>query len=404
MSDLPRHPAPDGHEPEIVQGRSHIWRAEIIRDIQAKAELGRYQIRGFSTFQKFPSLDELVFLPAAMTRLPLEGYREHCDSETTIGGGRPDLVSQPLELAIPVYLTSMSFGALGTNAKMALGMGFSRAGLGDLHRRGGHARGGARRLDAAHLPDDPFPLRARSRAPAQGRRDRDRGRSGREAGDGRDAARHEGLREGRGHAHAAGRRRPALRGTSPRFPGCRRPAGQDHGAQGGDRLPHPDHPQAARVPRSRGREDRRQDRLRRDRRRRHRGLDGCGPRVPARSHGHPDARGDPGRTPRARGDRHVRQGDADRLRRDPQRRRRREGARARCGLRRHRHRRARRARLQRAPVRRGLPRARHRARRVPPLPHRPLPGRDHDPGPGARSPPRSRGGRRARPQLPHARW
>ena len=32
---------------------------------------------------------------------------------------------------------------------------------------------------------------------------------------------------------------------------------------------------------------------------------------------------------------------------------------------------------------RGLPRARHRARLLPPLPHRPLPGRRDDPGPGA---------------------
>jgi hypothetical protein len=30
----------------------------------AKAELGRYQIRGFSTFQTLPTLDDLVFLPA----------------------------------------------------------------------------------------------------------------------------------------------------------------------------------------------------------------------------------------------------------------------------------------------------------------------------------------------------
>jgi len=130
--------SPDGHsEGGIVQGRSHIWRAEIIRDIQAKAELGRYQIRGFSTFQKFPSLDELVFLPAAMTRLPLEGYREHCGTETVIGGGRPDLVSKPLELKIPVYLTSMSFGALGTNAKMALAKGFSLAGSATCTGEGG---------------------------------------------------------------------------------------------------------------------------------------------------------------------------------------------------------------------------------------------------------------------------
>ncbi len=126
-------PAGDGLE----QGRSHVWRAEIIRDIQAKAELGRYQVRGFSTFQRFPSLDELVFLPAAMTRLPLEGYREHCETRTVIGGDRPGLVERPLELRIPVYLTSMSFGALGAHAKTALAMGFSRAGSATCTGEGG---------------------------------------------------------------------------------------------------------------------------------------------------------------------------------------------------------------------------------------------------------------------------
>ena len=131
MDEIP-HPTP-GYD----QGRSHIWTAETIRAIHAKAELGRYQIRGFSTFQKLPTLDDLVFLPGVMTRLPLEGYREHCETKTLIGGGRPELVSEPLELAFPVYLTSMSFGALGTNAKRALGMGFSRAGLATCTGEGG---------------------------------------------------------------------------------------------------------------------------------------------------------------------------------------------------------------------------------------------------------------------------
>ena len=120
-----------------TQGRSHIWNAETVRDIHAKAQLGRYQIRGFSTFKRFPSLDELVFLPAVMTRLPLEGYREHCETRTLIGEGKPDLVARPLDLAFPVYLTSMSFGALGTHAKQALGMGFSRAGLATCTGEGG---------------------------------------------------------------------------------------------------------------------------------------------------------------------------------------------------------------------------------------------------------------------------
>ena len=79
----------NGHHGGYTHGRSHVWTTETIRDIQAKAELGRYQIRGFSTFHRFPTLDDLVFLPAVMTRLPLEGYRESCDTKTVIGGGSP---------------------------------------------------------------------------------------------------------------------------------------------------------------------------------------------------------------------------------------------------------------------------------------------------------------------------
>ena len=45
-------------------------------------------------------------------------------------------------------------------------------------------------------------------------------------------------------------------------------------------------------------------------------------------------------------------------------------------------------------------RARHGARRLPPLPYRPLPGRHHDPGPGADGAAAHRRGRRARRQLP----
>ncbi|HLF02924.1 MAG TPA: hypothetical protein VI547_13165, partial [Anaerolineales bacterium] len=61
-------------------GRSKVWTPHVIEDIQAKAELGHYQIRGFSTFFNIPTLDQLTFLPAAMTRLPLEGYREFCET------------------------------------------------------------------------------------------------------------------------------------------------------------------------------------------------------------------------------------------------------------------------------------------------------------------------------------
>ncbi|MCE8516831.1 FMN-binding glutamate synthase family protein [Ruegeria pomeroyi] len=96
--------------------------------MHALAQLGRYQVRGYNTFNKrLPTWDDLTFVPATMTRLPLEGYREKCETRTVLGGGR-GLVENPIELDIPIYIASMSFGALSASAKEALGHGASKAG------------------------------------------------------------------------------------------------------------------------------------------------------------------------------------------------------------------------------------------------------------------------------------
>ncbi|WP_436326257.1 FMN-binding glutamate synthase family protein [Brevibacterium sp. FAM 27836] len=119
---------PAGVPASYAEGKSKKWSKEVIADIHAKSQLGRYQLRGFSTFnQNLPSFDELSFQPATMTRLPLEGYREQCETKTVIGDGL-GLVEEPLELDIPIYIASMSFGALSANAKAALGRGAKKAG------------------------------------------------------------------------------------------------------------------------------------------------------------------------------------------------------------------------------------------------------------------------------------
>lgn len=105
---------------------SPIWDPYTIEDIQTKARLGRYRITGFSLHRRIPRLDDLTFLPAAMTRLPLEGYRERCETRTVLGARHG--CSNPLELEVPVYIASMSFGALSWNAKAALGRAASRVG------------------------------------------------------------------------------------------------------------------------------------------------------------------------------------------------------------------------------------------------------------------------------------
>ncbi len=119
---------PSGVPQSYDVGGSTRWTPEAISEVHALAQLGRYQVRGYNTFNKrMPTFDDLVFVPATMTRLPLEGYRENCDTTTVLGGGR-GIVEHPLELRIPIYIASMSFGALSASAKASLGYGASKAG------------------------------------------------------------------------------------------------------------------------------------------------------------------------------------------------------------------------------------------------------------------------------------
>ena len=119
---------PAGVPSSYAEGGSTRWTPEAIAEVHALSQLGRYQVRGYNTFNKqMPTFDDLTFVPATMTRLPLEGYRESCDTTTVLGGGR-GLVEKPVELKIPLYIASMSFGALSASAKMALGYGASKVG------------------------------------------------------------------------------------------------------------------------------------------------------------------------------------------------------------------------------------------------------------------------------------
>ncbi|WP_234143756.1 FMN-binding glutamate synthase family protein [Ruegeria pomeroyi] len=119
---------PAGVPSSYDEGGSTRWTPEAISEMHALAQLGRYQVRGYNTFNKrLPTWDDLTFVPATMTRLPLEGYREKCETRTVLGGGR-GLVENPIELDIPIYIASMSFGALSASAKEALGHGASKAG------------------------------------------------------------------------------------------------------------------------------------------------------------------------------------------------------------------------------------------------------------------------------------
>ncbi|MCP5201097.1 MAG: FMN-binding glutamate synthase family protein [Gammaproteobacteria bacterium] len=106
----------------------------VIAEIQRAAASGIYDIRGFGAKRRVPCFDDLLFLGASMSRYPLEGYREKCDTAVTLG---TRFASKPLELRIPITIAGMSFGALSGPAKEALGRGATLAGTSTTTGDGG---------------------------------------------------------------------------------------------------------------------------------------------------------------------------------------------------------------------------------------------------------------------------
>src|SRR5438270_8136168 len=119
-----------------MQQPSGTYSPAVIEDIQVKAELGRYRIRGFGTLRPrtWSTFDDLTFIPCGLTRIPLEGYRESCSTRTILGTRHAE---KPVELDIPIMVTGMSYGALSYNAKVALARGARRAGTSTTTGDGG---------------------------------------------------------------------------------------------------------------------------------------------------------------------------------------------------------------------------------------------------------------------------
>ena len=69
-----------------------------------------------------------------MSRYPLEGYRERCDTSVVLGDR---FAKKPIELDIPITIAGMSFGSLSAQAKEALGRGASAMGTSTTTGDGG---------------------------------------------------------------------------------------------------------------------------------------------------------------------------------------------------------------------------------------------------------------------------
>ncbi|MGF7120075.1 FMN-binding glutamate synthase family protein [Rhodococcus sp. BE178] len=138
------------HTPGLRE--SATFDRDVIHEIQRAADTGIYDIRGWGAKRKLPHFDDLLFLGASMSRYPLEGYRERCDTDVVLGDRHAKF---PLHLDIPITIAGMSFGALSGRAKEALGRGASEVGTSTTTGDGGmtpEERGQSKNLVYQYLP------------------------------------------------------------------------------------------------------------------------------------------------------------------------------------------------------------------------------------------------------------
>lgn len=138
--------------PQTLPQNSATYTPEINAEIRRAADTGIYDIRGGGAKRKVPHFDDLLFLGASISRYPLEGYREKCDTSVVLG---TRFAKKPIELKIPVTIAGMSFGALSGPAKEALGRGATLAGTSTTTGDGGmtnEERGHSQMLVYQYLP------------------------------------------------------------------------------------------------------------------------------------------------------------------------------------------------------------------------------------------------------------
>lgn len=138
--------------PRTTPIQSATFSNPINAEIRRAAATGIYDIRGGGAKRRVPHFDDLLFLGASVSRYPLEGYRERCDTKVTLG---TRFAKKPIELDIPITIAGMSFGALSGRAKEALGRGASAAGTSTTTGDGGmtpEERGHSTKLVYQYLP------------------------------------------------------------------------------------------------------------------------------------------------------------------------------------------------------------------------------------------------------------
>ncbi len=102
-----------------------LWNKDTLAEIDYKATYGKHRIRGCATPREMPNFDDLMILPGQLTRMPLDTYREDCETRTVLG---KRFAKKPLVIETPIMIAGMSYGALSKEAKIALAKASSLVG------------------------------------------------------------------------------------------------------------------------------------------------------------------------------------------------------------------------------------------------------------------------------------
>lgn len=103
--------------------RTDYEEEEKLSLIHKLAKTGKSEISPMGTRKPFPGLETLLFKGTQFSRFPLD-ENESVSTSLIIG---PESV-KPIEIAVPFYVSHMSFGALSKEAKIALAKGASAVG------------------------------------------------------------------------------------------------------------------------------------------------------------------------------------------------------------------------------------------------------------------------------------
>jgi glutamate synthase domain-containing protein 2 len=121
--------------PTIHVPTENVWTKDILQDITAKAEIGRYRVRGYGAFKQLPTFDDLTFDfdPQDLKKLPA-GFRDKIKMKTVLGARYAKV---PIVNDIPISISAMSYGALSKSCKTSMAKGAAMVGTSTNTGEGG---------------------------------------------------------------------------------------------------------------------------------------------------------------------------------------------------------------------------------------------------------------------------